>query len=224
MSTIKKNKIHNPQLVTDPVPGTVDIDDFGRLWLDKTSSKMYLAVKDEFGTPTTVSLMDSIEKSNLENEISRDYYKGIGDEYATIVGQTNGDKHYDQGYDFYDDTVFLQSLTQEQEDYYAFFYVETALTTDVGYLRTISTVDGDKHIRAARGSDSYTYNSKMEKIVNYSKIVLSQPVKTIVEIKFNNKDILEHGFELQDDKQTILIYCDPEGFFLNKTVKVRYLI
>lgn len=224
MGTIKKNKIHNPQFITGNLPDIVKSEDFGRVWLDKTSNKLYLAVKDSGGNPTTVSMMDSIAKNELETQISQQYYKGIGDEYQTIVAQTNGDKHYDQGYDFFNDVVFNNSLTQEQADYYSFFYLELSSTSDAGYLRTITTTEGNKHIRPAIGSDNYTYNSKLEKVVNYSKIVLSQPVKSIVEIKFDNKDILEHGFELLSDGQTILIYCDPEGFFINKTVKVRYLI
>jgi hypothetical protein len=224
MGTVRKNKIHNPQLVTENVPGTVAAEDFGRMWVDKASNKLYLAVKDTEGNPTKVSMFDSVEKTAFQEEIDQSYYKSIGDEYATIVAQTNGDKHYDFGFDFYSDVIFTQDLTQEQEDFYSWFYLEVVSTNDAGYLRTISTTEGDKHIRAAKGSDNYTYNSNSYKVVNYSKIILSQPVKSIVEIKFDNKDILEQGFELLSDGQTILIYCDPEGFFLNKTVKVRYLV
>ena len=224
MGTIKKNKIHNPQLVTENVPEIVNADDFGRLWVDKTTNKLYLAIKDDEGNPTTVSMFDSVGKNRFQKEIEQTYYKAIIDEYVTVIPQTNGDKHYDIGFDFYSDTIFTKNLTQELEDYYSWFYLEVPTTTDVGYLRTISTSDGEKHIRAAKGSDNYSYNSQLYKVVNYSKIILSQSVKSIVEIKFDNKDVLDHGFELLPDGKTILIYCDPEGFFLNKTVKVRYLI
>lgn len=226
---IKKNKIHNPQIITDPVPTEIRAEDIGRLWVDHTQNKIVVAVPNGDGGAKAKMLLDDENATeiiaNVADKVAQSYFIDIRDQYATIIAQTNGDTHYDSGYDFFGDVDFLNSMTQDQEDYYSFFYIEVPSTTSSGYLRTISTVDGSKHIRKAIGADNYVYNSQNQKVVNYSKILLAAPVKDVVEIKFENKDVLEEvGYELQEDKQTILIYGDPEGFFINKQVKVKYVI
>jgi len=220
---IKKNKIHNPQFITDTVPAVITKDDVGRLWIDKVNKKLVVGLNDGVDGATITDVVTGIDKTILEKEISDTYFSGLSDVYAVIELQSNGDKHYDHGYDFFGDTNYLENSTQEIDDYYSFFYMEVASIDTVGYLRTISTDSGDKHIRNAIGSDNYIFNSTTKKVVNYGKIILPFKVKVIIELKFENKDIVEYGFELQDDKKTILIYGDPEGFFINQKVKVRYL-
>jgi len=227
----KKNKIHNPQIVTDSVPDTITSVDFGRMWADKTSKKIVIALTDENNQGVLTGLITEIDKSEIQNSISTiqtimtdTYFSAVGDVYATVVEQVNGDTHYDSGYDFFSDANYTENTNQAIDDYYSFFYVEVPDTISSGYLRTIETTEGPKHIRPAIGSDNYVYNNQAQKVVRYSKITLPFTVKEVVEIKFDNKDIIEQGFDLQSDKQTVLIYGDPEGFFINKRVKVRYLI
>ena len=221
MGLVKKNKLHNPQIITDNIPTTITSDDIGRLWLDKTSNTLSIAVGNKTtGRPEVRELLDS---SNLES-IDSKYFSDIIQESAIIVPQVPGDTHYDNGYDFFSDPIFLKNTNQVYDDFYAYYYKEVEDTGSAGYLRTISTDSGVRHIRAATGSDVYTFNSTQYKLVNYSKIVLTADTKAIVSIIFDNKDELTNGYILSDDKRTILIYADPEGFFLNKTVKVKYLI
>ena len=80
----------------------------------------------------------------------------IEDVYSSIIPQAVGDPHFDNGYDFFGDAIFMEDMSAELSDYYSFFYLEVLLN-DVGYLRTIETDDGPKHIRAAKGSDTYIY-------------------------------------------------------------------
>jgi len=232
MSDTKKNKIHNPQFVTEAVPEIITESDIGRLWVDNVNKKIVIGIAGaEENSCVLTGLITDDDKNELESSISDiqstvnvTYFSNILDTYATIEPQVNGDKHYDVGYDFFGDDNFIENSTQELDDYYSFFYIEVGSVEDVGYLRTISTDEGDKHIRPAIGADNYTYNNQNKKVVNYSKIILPFAIKGVIELKFDNKDIVEQGFELQEDKQTILIYGDPEGFFINKRVKVRYLI
>lgn len=224
MSDIKKNKIHNPQFITEEVPVSITDSDVGRLWVDKANKKLIIGLTDDGEAGVLTDVMTGIDKTVMENDISNTYFSGLSDVYATIVLQVNGDTHYDQGYDFFSDTSFIGNSTQEIDDYYSFFYIEVPTIESSGYLRTVSTSEGDKHIRNAIGSDNYIYNSQTKKIVNYSKINLPFVVKAVVELKFENKDIVDQGFVLHSDKQTILIYGDPEGFFVNKKVKVRYML
>lgn len=219
--SIKKNKIHNPQLVTDAIPTSVSQDDLGRMWIDTEHDGIYIAIKNKFtGVPELRSMLDSSTMVAIDGA----YFSGIDYEYSEIVAQTSGDKHYDVGYDFFNDPIYIENSTQADDDHYSFYYIEVTDVTSPGYVRSISTENGIKHIRAAIGTDTYEYMTLTYNLVNYSKIVLANPVKEIIDIKFENKDALETGFELMNDKQTILIYADPEGFFLNKIVKIRYVI
>lgn len=220
MSEIKKNKIHNPQFITEPVPENISASDVGRLWVDKVNKKLIIGLADDGESGMLTDVMTGIDKTDISNT----YFSGLSDVYVTIEAQVNGDTHYDHGYDFFADSAYTENTTQDIDDYYSFFYIEVADTETAGYLRTISTAEGDKHIRAAIGADNYVYNSQTKKVVNYSKIILPFTVKAVVELKFENKDVVDQGFELQDDNQTILIYGDPEGFFINKKVKVRYMV
>lgn len=217
----KKNKIHNPQFVTDAAPSTVQSEDIGRIWFDKTNHAIKLAITNkDTGNPELRNLLDSNNLVDIDNQ----YFKGTTEEYVNIVAQEAGDKHYDNGYDFFSDPIFIQHSTQETDDYYSYFYKEVPDTSSPGYARTISTDVGVKHVRPAYGSDTYQYNSTTYNLTNYSKIILTTPVKEIIDISFANKDILAAGFELLADKKTILIYADPDGFFINQTVKVKSLI
>jgi len=221
MGLVKKNKLHNPQIVSDAPPVSITSNDIGRLWVDKITNTMSIAIGSKIdGSPELRNILDS----NDLNDIDNNFYKGISEEFADITLQVSGDKHFDNGYDFFDDSIFLENSNQDLDDYYSFFYKEVADSTSIGYIRSISTIDGVKHIRAANGNDSYLYDDNTISHVKYSKIILTTKVKDIISITFDNKDILESGFELQSDKQTILIYADPEGFFINKRVKVKYII
>lgn len=232
MSDIRRNKIHNPQFITDSVPETITESDIGRLWVDNVNKKLVIGIPgEEANSCVLTGLITDDDKSAIESSISDiqstvnvTYFSNILDTYATIEPQVNGDKHYDEGYDFFSDDNYTENSTQELDDYYSFFYIEVESTESNGYLRTISTDQGDKHIRTAIGADNYVYETQSKKVVNYSKIIMPFEIKGVIELKFDNKDIVEQGFELKEDKQTILIYGDPEGFFLNKRVKVRYLI
>ncbi len=221
MGIVKKNKLHNPQIITDAPPASVTEADIGRLWVDKTNNTVSIAIGNKNdGTPELRNILDTTDLDIIDGG----YYKGIDEEFVTLVLQEAGNIHYDNGYDFFTDVVFLENTTQEYDDFYAYYYKEVEDTDSEGYLRTISTDDGVRHIRTAIGTDTYTYNSETYNLVNYTKLTLSQDVKDIVEIKFDNKDTLENGFILLDDNRTILIYADPEGFFAGKTVKVKYLL
>lgn len=221
MGVVKKNKIHNPQIITDVVPQTVGPEDIGRLWVDAPSNSIKIAVNNkETGQP---ELRDLLDTTNLE-AIDGEFFKGIREEVQTVSLQVSGDKHFDNGYDFFSDEVYLANSTQNDDDFYSFFYVEVPDTNANNYLRTISTASGTKHIRMANGLDTYSYESTDHKIVRYTKITLDNEAKEIVDIKFPNKDSLILGYELAEDNKTILIYSDPDGFFNNKKVIVKYLI
>lgn len=219
--SIKKNKIHNPQLVTDLVPSTVTEEDLGRMWIDTEHDGIYVAIKNKFtGVPELRSMLDSSTMTAIDGA----YFSDIVYEYSLIIPQEAGDKHYELGYDFFNDAIYIENATQENDDFYAFYYIEVSSTDAPNYIRSISTESGIKHVRAANGYDTYDYMSVTYPLTNYSKIVLNSPIKAVVDIKFENKDVLETGFELLNDKRTILIYADPEGFFINSLVKVRCVI
>ena len=220
MGIIKKNKIHNPQIITDTAPTTITADDIGRLWVDKTTNTVSIAMHHKTtGAPELRNFLDSTDTIEIGNK----YYSSISEEFATIELQVAGDEQYDFGYDFFTDAVFLENTNQAYDDFYSYYYKEVPETTSNGYIRTLSTSNGIKHVRRANGHDTYTYNSAQYNLVNYTKITLAQEIKDIIEIKFYNKDVLENGYKLLDDKKTILIYADPEGFFVGQTVKVKYL-
>lgn len=221
MGIVKKNKLHNPQIITDAPPSSVTEFDIGRIWIDKTNNTVSVAIGNKTtGAPELRNLLDS---SDLV-QIDQVYYSGIGEEFALIEPQTAGDSHYDNGYDFFTDSVYLQNNNQVYDDFYSYYYKEVPATSSNGYLRTISTDFGVKHIRPAVGTDSYIFESITYNLIKYTKIILSREIKTVLEIKFDNKDTIDHGFSLLSDNKTILLFCDPEGFFNGKTVKVKYLI
>jgi len=221
MGIIKKNKLHNPQIITDAPPATVTEADIGRLWVDKTNNTISIALGNTTtGNPELRNLMDSNDLALIDGG----YYRGMREEFGDIVLQSNGDTHYDNGYDFFTDSTYLENTNQSYDDYYSYFYKEVPSTTSNGYLRSVSTFDGVKHVRTANGMDTYQYNSTQYNLVNYSKIILQNDAKDIISITFDNKDNLESGYELLNDKRTILIYADPEGFFINKRVKIKYII
>jgi len=204
--------------------------DYREYRIDVTDLESYGIDVEEIIT-STVSNMQSDIQSQIQNDIQDNIDEivdnassiTINNSVETIIPQVNGDKHYDYGYDFFTDELFLGNINQSIADYYSFFYVEVMSTNSNGYLRTISTDEGDKHVRLAIGSDNYIYNNSTKKVVNYSKIVMPFEIRGVIELKFDNNDVVDRGFELQEDNQTILIYGDPEGFFLNKKVKVKYI-
>jgi len=221
MGIVKKNKLHNPQIITDAPPATVTEADIGRLWVDTANNSISIALGNtDTGAPELRNLLDSNDLALIDDG----FYRGMSEEVATIVLQTQGDTHFDNGYDFFSDSTYLKNATQAYDDFYAYYYREVPNTNSLGYVRTISTDDGVRHIRNANGSDTYDFNSVTTNHVNYTKINLSKTIKGVLEIKFDNKDVIDHGFTLLPDKQTILLYCDPEGFFKGKTVKIKYLI
>lgn len=221
MGLIKKNKIHNPQIITDPAPSTVSEEDIGRLWVDTTSNTLKIAVRNKSnGVPELRNLLDNTDLGAIDGG----FFKGISEEIKTVGLQSAGDLHFDNGYDFFSDYIFLSNTTQTYDDYYSFFYIEVPDTSDSRYLRTISTDQGVKHIRKAIGTDLYQYNSTSYNVVKYTKIILDNVAKEIVDIKFENKDSLIVGYTLENDGKTILIYSDPDGFFNGKKVIVKYLI
>jgi len=219
--SIKKNKLHNPQIITEQPPEEIVEKDIGRIWIDKTNNNMRIALNSKVdGTPELRNMLDT----NDLLDIDKTFYKGVSTELATIVLQENGDSHYDNGYDFFNDSTFLNHSTQEYDDYYAYFYKEVEDTDSPGYLRSIATDDGTKHIRIALGDDTYEYDNDTYNLVNYSKIVLQNKIKDIIDITFSNKDSIQHGYTLLDDNQTILIYIDPEGLMVGEQVTIKYLI
>lgn len=221
MGLNKKNKLHNPQIVSETPPTSVTTSDVGRLWVDPLNNNLVMAMGNKIdGTPELRSLLDTTDYQDIDDV----YYKGVGEEFVDIILQISGDLHYDSGYDFFMDTVYLENSDQTSDDFYAYYYKEVADTNSEGYLRTISTDAGAKDIRLAVGTDTYVYDTVTYNLVNYTKLVLAQEVKDIIEIKFGNKDTIEKGFILLEDKRTILLYSDPEGFFIGKTVKVKYLL
>ena len=221
MGIVKKNKLHNPQIITDAPPTVVSEADIGRLWVDKATNTVSIAIGNkDTGIPELRNILDTTDLETIDGG----YYRGIEEEFGIIELQTTGDAHFDAGYDFFTDSVYLENTNQTYDNFYSYYYKEVATTGSAGYIRTISTDSGVRHIRPAIGTDTYQYNSETKKLVNYSKIQLTADAKDIVSITFDNKDTLEAGFTLLDDNRTILIYADPEGFFINKTVKVRYLV
>ena len=218
---MKKNKLHNPQIVPSPIPETISDTDIGRIWVDKVTHKFKIALFDsEQQTPIIRDFLDDSHITQFDNK----YYTSIEEGYFQIVAQVSGDKHFDNGYDFFNDTDFLNNASQDTQDYFSYFYREVSSTSDNGYLRTISTTDGSKHIRTATGNDIITIDGVDESHVKYSKINLGKKVKSIVSIMFQNKDELVSGFELNDEKDTILIYADPDGVIIGKTVKIKYIV
>lgn len=199
--------------------------------IDVTDLESYGIDVEEIITTTVSNMQADIQaqiqtdiQDNIDEIVDNASSINIKNSVDVILPQVNGDIHYDSGYDFFADDIFNENITQDIADYYSFFYIEVPTTDSFGYLRTISTNEGDKHVRPAIGSDNYVYNSETKKVVNYSKIIMPFEIKAVIELKFENNDVVDRGFELQDDKQTILIYGDPEGFFINKKVKVRYII
>jgi len=221
MSVIKKNKIHNPQLITSAPPSSVGENDIGRLWVDLETDSIKIALRNK-GSGMT-ELRDLLDTDNM-SQMNNTYFKGIRNELKNVELQKSGDEHFDNGYDFFSDPIYLENSTQNYDNYYSYFYIEVQETTDPLYLRSISTDVGVKHIRRANGLDSYSYQSQMKPHVQYTKIVLDIPAKEIIDIIFDNKDSLTVGYKLTADKKTILIYSDPDGFFNNKQVLVKYLI
>jgi len=221
MGIVKKNKLHNPQIITDAPPASVTEADIGRLWVNKSNNTVSIAIGNKTdGTPELRNILDTTDLELIDSG----YYRGIDEEHADIVLQEAGDTHFDSGYDFFTDPFYLSNATQDDDDFYSYYYNEVPETSSEGYLRTISTDDGVKHIRKANGEDTYQFDDTTYNQVNYTKITLNQDIKDIIEIKFTNKDTIDHGFILLDDKRTILIYSDPEGFFIGKSVKVKFLI
>ena len=221
MGIVKKNKIHNPQIITDSAPETVGPEDLGRLWVDTNSNSIKIAIRNkETDVPELRNLLDNTDLVDIDG----DFFKGINEELQTVELQVSGDMNYNNGYDFFTDEIYLENATQEHDDHYSFFYIELPDTDSPTYIRTISTDSGVRHIRKATGGDTYLYESQTTPVVKYTKIVLDAPAKEIIDIKFENKDSLVTGYSLSDDNQTIFIYSDPDGFYNNKQVMVKYLI
>lgn len=224
MTELRKNKIFNPQFVTDETPESISSDDVGRLWVDAKLGKFVVGINDKRKkSNVSVALLTDIDRDDIDEKVSNTYFSELIDFYAIIEAQQSGDRHFDAGFDFFTDDVFLKNTDQVLDDYYSFYYVEVENKQSQNYIRTISTQFGEAHIRCANGHDTYLYDNALYKVVNYSKIILPTPVKKVIDLRFDNKDTVENGFILHSDKKTIYIYGDPEGFFLNKTVKVRCL-
>jgi len=223
MADPRKNKIYNLQFVTDDIPKNITSDDVGRLWIDKNKKKIVVGLVDEHDNSLTTCLLTDFDRVEIVSNAAKIYFSEVIDIQATILPQEISNVHFENGYDFFSDELFLTNADQSLNDYYSFFYLEVPSTTSKGYVRTINTVNGETHIRCATGYDVYMYDGNEEQIVNYSKIILPRTVKSIVEIRFENKDIMEKGFFLHSDKKTIFIFGDPEGFFLNSKVKVKCL-
>lgn len=221
MAFDKKTKIHNPQIVTEVPPQTVSDSDIGRIWLNPNNKTISIALwNKQSGLPELRELLDSADIPDLNST----FINAIIDENVTIIPQTIGDLHFDNGYDFFSDSIFLENASQPEIYFYSFFYKLVDSPESDGYVRSISTSDGVKHVRNIYGTERYVYNSNEYNITNYSKINLSQPVKGVLDIIFDNNDVLQSGYVLSNDKKTIYIFCDPSGTFINKEVKIRYMV
>jgi hypothetical protein len=218
MAIINKNKIHNPQIVSDGIPENISNDDIGRIWNTGNSFKIALTNENK-----ELKIKEMLNDDHLEM-IDNKYFKEIKEKICVIESQDENDKHYQKGYDFFNDDIFLKNASQEIQDYYSFYYIEVADSSSPGYIRSVSTSDGVKYVRCAIGGDTYTWEGNDYNVVNYSKIKLDEEIKEVVSIIFDNKDILENGYELSEDKKSILIYAEPDGYFIGKQVKVKYLI
>lgn len=213
-----KNRIFNPQFVTDAPPETVEEKDLGRMWVDIESKKMKIALPGSDGYELR-NFLDTDDRLEMDDT----YHKEIKTKILEIIPQQEGDKHFDNGYDFFSDEVFLANADNETQEYYSYYYKEVPDTSSDGYVRSISTIDGVKHIRTANGKDTYELNGVVTQLVKYSKIDLGSEIKGVFDISFvDTKDVLEAGFELSDDKKSVLIFADPDGFFIGKKVKIRY--
>jgi hypothetical protein len=221
MAELKKNKIHNPQFVSDDVPDNISSHDIGRLWLDKTNKRFVVGLPNDSGHGHTLGLLTELDKDNITQNTANTFFSEILDFYCFVEPQITGDKHFDVGYDFFTDIDFIENATQELADYYSFFYLEVESVNSLGYVRTIQTLSGNKFVRLANGTDTYIYNSQPRTVVNYSKVSLPQTVKAVLELKFDNKDVVDRGFILGSDNKTILIYGDPDGFFIDRHIKVK---
>jgi len=86
MGIVKKNKLHNPQIITDAPPSTITESDIGRLWVDKTNNTISIALGNTTtGIPELRNLLDSNDLATIDGG----YYRGISEEFADIIKVPN---------------------------------------------------------------------------------------------------------------------------------------
>jgi len=216
---INKNKIHNPQLITDEIPNELSTSDLGRLWINKKQNTISIAVLNN----ETVQLNSLMHQDDM-TKISNTFYSGVETIFGDIISQEENDPHFESGYDFFSDNIFKELSDDDTDFYYSYFYKEVSGTDDPLYIRSISTVDGVKHIRKVIGTDVVLYDEVEYNHIHYSKIILPYNVKEVVSIMLSNNDEIDTGYILNDEKTIIYLYLDPEGYFIGQRVKIKVLV
>ena len=52
-----KNKIHNPQIVSGPIPAAITVHDIGRIWVDSNNKKLVNYIKNLHEINVEVALL-----------------------------------------------------------------------------------------------------------------------------------------------------------------------
>ncbi len=244
---IKKNRIHNPQIVSDQIPTVLTVSDIGRLWFDSNTKVFAIGSVDTNGNYVAKTILDSSSHQTLADT---DSLRLVG----TILTLEKADGTTE--------TVDLESILDPNlviDPEYAHISVTNTSVSDgtntfstLSQTLTVATqATGDKHFDEGYDflnngfvdnyyvtfyeQDNVTYTVeigggvklKPKTGLGYSKITFANSksissVNSISEIRFSNGDILRSGFELSNDGRTLFVYCDPEGHYVGKKVTVRF--
>ena len=244
---IKKNRIHNPQIVSDQIPNVLTVSDIGRLWFDSNTKVFAIGSVDTNGNYVAKTILDSTSHQTLADA---DSLRLTG----TILTLEKADGTTETA----DLATIIDVATVIDPNYAHISVTNTSVSDGTNTFSTLSQtltvaeqVMGDKHFDQGYDFlnngfvdnyyvsfyelDSFDYTIeigigfklKPKTGLGYSKITFENSktiasVNSISEIRFSNGDVLRSGFELSPDGRSLFVYCDPEGHYVGKKVTVRF--
>lgn len=234
---IKTNRIHNPQIISDPIPQTITSADVGRIWLDSDTKTLSIGGVDQNGNFVVKTILDSSSTQSLAKNNSLTFVNN----QLILTKSDNSTETIDLSVfttmaeiESYVSSLNLQNEIIEQtvnvvsqtsgdlhydqgydflnngyvDDYYVNFYIQE------NEAFTVTLGDGTK-VKPKTG-------------LSFSKITLlnSKTISTISNIKelsFNNGDVLKTGFALSPTGSSVLLYCDPTGKYIGKQATIKFI-
>lgn len=244
---IKKNRIHNPQIVSDQIPTALTVSDIGRLWFDRNTKVFAIGSVDTNGNYVAKTILDSSSHQTLAETDS-----------LRLVGSILTLEKADGTTETVDLSTIIDASTVIDPNYLHISVTDSSVSDGTHTFSTLSQTvtvsaqaSGDKHFDQGydflnngfidnyyvsfydQDSEAYTVEIgggvrlKPKTGLGYSKITFTNSksiasLNSISEIKFSNGDVLRSGFELSPDGRSLFVYCDPEGHYVGKKVTVRF--
>ena len=244
---IKKNRIHNPQIVSDQIPTVLTVSDIGRLWFDSGTKVLAIGSVDGQGNYVAKTLIDSGSSQTLAETNS-----------LSLSGNILTLEKADGTTETVDLSTLIDPDTVVDANYSHISVTGTSVSDGTNTFSTLTQtvtvtaqVSGDKHFNDGYDFlnngyiDEYYVNFydvnnttytveiaggvklKPKTGLGFSKITFTnskiiQNLNQISEIRFRNGDVLRSGFELSNDGRSLFVYCDPQSLYVGKQVTIRF--